>query len=109
LQVKHVPGGVGRNIAEGVSRLVSEDRKPAMVSMVGADGAGEHLLAHLRALRYSWTALPHFAAGLETCLDFRVSTEAIAVVEGVASPSVVTVFDRCVCQWRSQILPGLSV
>lgn len=45
MQVKQVPGGVGRNIAEAVAALSATGCQPAMISVVGDDPAGSTLLA----------------------------------------------------------------
>lgn len=52
MQVLQVPGGVGRNMAEALSRLVPPARPaPAFVSLVGDDAAGAFLTGTLRKLR----------------------------------------------------------
>ncbi|KAG1666514.1 hypothetical protein FOA52_014411 [Chlamydomonas sp. UWO 241] len=74
-RVQQVPGGVGRNIAEGLSRLVGSPLPaPLLATVVGDDAAGTFLLAHLQSLR----------------LDTRL----VEMRAGVATPCVVAVFDR---------------
>ena len=53
-QITQVPGGVGRNIAEALSRLLPGTHlpPPLFLSLVGEDAAGDFLLARLRPLRY---------------------------------------------------------
>ncbi|GLC33240.1 hypothetical protein PLESTB_000355700 [Pleodorina starrii] len=57
-QVRQVPGGVGRNMAEALSGLLPPDRPaPVFVSLVGDDTAGAFLTASLRRLRLDLTQL----------------------------------------------------
>lgn len=52
IQVRHVPGGVGRNIAEALSLLMSAPLPPpALATLVGNDAAGSLLLRKLQELR----------------------------------------------------------
>lgn len=50
--VTQVPGGVARNIADGISQLLQQpSRAPMLISVVGADAAGAMLLSSLNKLR----------------------------------------------------------
>lgn len=52
--VRQVPGGVGRNIAEAISRLMPQTQPaPMFISLVGDDTAGSFLANALRTLRYA--------------------------------------------------------
>ena len=55
-QVRQVPGGVARNMAEAISLLVPPQQPaPVFISIVGDDAAGNFLTLALKALRLvSW-------------------------------------------------------
>uniref|UniRef100_A0A7S0YEW3 Carbohydrate kinase PfkB domain-containing protein n=1 Tax=Polytomella parva TaxID=51329 RepID=A0A7S0YEW3_9CHLO len=81
--IRHVPGGVGRNIAEGLGRLLrpSLDNNHstllptvAFASVVGNDAAGLQIIDSLTTL--------------------GVSTKAVAVQPLMRTPSVSIIFDR---------------
>ncbi|KAG2422599.1 hypothetical protein HXX76_010381 [Chlamydomonas incerta] len=56
--VRQVPGGVGRNMAEALSRLLPPAAPaPVFISLVGDDTAGAYLTASLRRLRLDLTHL----------------------------------------------------
>ncbi|KAG2491320.1 hypothetical protein HYH03_010326 [Edaphochlamys debaryana] len=57
-QVRQVPGGVGRNMAEALARLLPPERPaPVFVSLLGDDTAGRTLAAALRRIRLDLTHL----------------------------------------------------
>ena len=71
---RQTPGGVGRNIAEGLARMAPRGvPPPLLVSAVGDDLAGSALLA-------AWSGLGASVAGVRVC-------------EGAATPVVATVLD----------------
>ncbi|KAF8063071.1 ARL6 [Scenedesmus sp. PABB004] len=84
-QVTHIPGGVGRNIAEAAHHLLvgaplpqqhgQAQRPPVLlVSVIGHDAAGDALMAHLR--------------------HQGMATSGVAQVRGVSTPCVAAVLDR---------------
>ena len=73
--VRQNPGGVGRNIAEGLARLVGDaGPAPMLISAVGDDVAG-------RALIDAWRALGGDTRGVRVCT-------------GASTPVVATVLDH---------------
>ena len=73
--VRQNPGGVGRNIAEGLARLVGDaGPAPLLISAVGDDVAG-------RALIDAWRALGGDTRGVRVCT-------------GASTPVVATVLDH---------------
>ncbi len=74
-RVRQVAGGVARNIAEGLSRMLEPPTPPPMLaSLVGDDGPGAFLLSNLRGLR----------------LDLSL----LVTKEGMSTPCVVAAFDK---------------
>eukprot|EP00798_Chlamydomonas_sp_ICE-L_P002996 gene2996-13010_t len=73
--VRQIPGGVARNIAEGLSRLLPNTQPPPFfISCVGDDAAGTLLMSELRKL--------------------RLETEGVVVAEGATTACVAVVLDR---------------
>ncbi|EFJ49304.1 hypothetical protein VOLCADRAFT_90096 [Volvox carteri f. nagariensis] len=69
-QIRQVPGGVGRNMAEALSGLVPLDRPaPVFVSLVGDDTAGSFLTTFLRRLRLDLSQLITLPGATTPCVS----------------------------------------
>jgi pseudouridine-5'-phosphate glycosidase/pseudouridine kinase len=73
MQVKQVPGGVGRNIAEAVAALSVAGCQPAMISVVGDDPAGSTLL--------------------EACKRQGIDVSGVTICKGKTTPTASIIFD----------------
>ena len=82
--VRQTPGGVGRNIAEGVARASQKGTTPPLlISAVGDDLAGAALMEAWRGL-----FLDRFA------MDASVATRGVRVCPGASTPTVAAVLDN---------------
>eukprot|EP00955_Chlamydomonas_euryale_P034463 349801-Chlamydomonas_euryale.AAC.28 len=87
-KVLQVPGGVGRNIAEGISRLlVPPLPPPVLATIVGDDAAGSFLLKELRLLRLDLSLVEQWQDFATPCVVavFDDSHELAACVADVTS------------------------
>jgi sugar/nucleoside kinase (ribokinase family) len=72
--VRQVHGGVGRNIVEGLSYLMSSGSPPTFISVLGDDAPGRSIVSHLKQL--------------------RLNTEWVKSIKDMTTPSVSCVLDR---------------